>query len=81
MKVTGQSSKFRRSSWDSVGRTHFTKGSRDPRPSSSFFFTSFPDEFKSRDLYEEFKGFSNIDEVVIPAKRGVKGKIWLCEVL
>lgn len=36
---------------------------------SSFFFTSFSDTFSARDMFEEFKSFGEINEVIILSKR------------
>lgn len=35
---------------------------------TTFFFTSFPDDSRAKEMYEDFKSFQYIDEVVIPAK-------------
>lgn len=32
----------------------------------TFFFTSIPDEYRSKDMYDMFKKFGDIDEVIIP---------------
>lgn len=41
---------------------------------SSFFFTTFLDEKKAKDMFEVFKEFGDIDEVFILARRDVKGR-------
>ncbi|XP_058739184.1 uncharacterized protein LOC131611080 [Vicia villosa] len=42
--------------------------------SCSFFFTEFPDSHGAKELYNIFRDFGAVDEVVIPPKRDVRGK-------
>ncbi|CAK8534234.1 unnamed protein product [Lathyrus sativus] len=41
---------------------------------SSFFFTEFLEGFKAKNMFEEFKHFGLVKEVVVPPKRDKKGK-------
>lgn len=39
-----------------------------------FFFTEIPDDCGAKELYMEFVCFSDVDEVIIPPKRDIRGK-------
>ncbi|CAK8577904.1 unnamed protein product [Lathyrus sativus] len=41
---------------------------------SSFFFTGFPDSHGAKELYETFKEYRDIDEVVIPSRHDKNGR-------
>ncbi|KAI5421039.1 hypothetical protein KIW84_044759 [Lathyrus oleraceus] len=41
--------------------------------SAYFFFISFLDYFSAKDMFEEFQSYGDIDEVVIPSKRDIRG--------
>lgn len=41
---------------------------------TSFFFTSFPEWMGAREMWEVFRGYGKVDEVIIPPRRDVKGK-------
>ncbi|KAI5411253.1 hypothetical protein KIW84_056393 [Lathyrus oleraceus] len=62
----------RRTHWDNNGR--FRRLSQVSYNSTSFFFTSFPSRFPSRDMYEVFQDYGKLDEVVIPSKKDVRGR-------
>ncbi|KAI5398482.1 hypothetical protein KIW84_064028 [Lathyrus oleraceus] len=55
--------------WDNV-RTGFGRRGEI----TSFFFSSIPDSYKARDLHEVFSRFGEVDEVVIPLKKDIRGK-------
>ncbi|KAI5415173.1 hypothetical protein KIW84_040576 [Lathyrus oleraceus] len=59
--------KFKR--WDIVKKGFGRRGEI-----TSFFFSSIPDSFNARDLHEVFSRFGEVDEVVIPMKKDVRGK-------
>lgn len=40
----------------------------------TFFFSNFEDSWRAKDLFFEFKGLGDIEEIVIPAKKGWRGK-------
>ncbi|XP_058742076.1 uncharacterized protein LOC131614521 [Vicia villosa] len=61
--------------WDNVRGDSVVDGGRShDRKITSFFLCSFPESFRARDLYEVFSRFGAVNEVVIPAKRDVRGK-------
>lgn len=79
IEVTGRR---RRQHNASTGRTHgkldvahggWEKQSSN-RNSVSFFFTEFPDDFHAKEMWDVFKKFGDVDEVVIPPKRDKRGK-------
>ncbi|KAI5430646.1 hypothetical protein KIW84_035018 [Lathyrus oleraceus] len=55
--------------WDNV-RTGFGRRGEI----TSFFFSSIPDSYKARDLHEVFSRSGEVDEVVIPLKKDIRGK-------
>ncbi|KAI5434218.1 hypothetical protein KIW84_021184 [Lathyrus oleraceus] len=60
---------FKYKRWDIVKKGFGRRGEI-----TSFFFSSIPDSFKARDLHEVFSRFGEVDEVVIPMKKDVRGK-------
>ncbi|XP_058768565.1 uncharacterized protein LOC131642306 [Vicia villosa] len=44
------------------------------RSVTTFFFCSFPESFRAKDLYEVFSRFGAVNKVIITAKRDVRGK-------
>lgn len=61
---------FKRRQWDFV-----SGGSRDRKwPSTTFFFTSFPENIAEKDFFCVFYGYIFVDEVVIPARRNKQGR-------
>ncbi|CAL5200993.1 unnamed protein product [Lathyrus oleraceus] len=51
-----------------------TKSERERRPTSSYYFTSFPEKLQAMDIYKVFKEYGDVDEVVVLAKRNKRGK-------
>ncbi|XP_058726324.1 uncharacterized protein LOC131597658 [Vicia villosa] len=51
------------------------RGSRRGRSCqvSSFFVTSFPKKYSAKDLYHVFESYGDVDEVIIPSKRNIRG--------
>lgn len=47
---------------------------RERRPTSSYYFTSFPEKLQAMDIYKVFKEYGNVDEVVVPSRRNKRGK-------
>lgn len=43
---------------------------------STFFFTLYPEKMRMKEMYNVFKRYGDIDEVVILAKRGVWGRMY-----
>lgn len=41
---------------------------------TSFFFTETPDHYKAKEMYNTFREFRDIDEVILPPKRDKRGK-------
>ncbi|CAK8530449.1 unnamed protein product [Lathyrus sativus] len=41
---------------------------------TSFFFTEFPDGFEAKEMFDIFKEYGRVLEVVIPPKRDKRGK-------
>ncbi|KAI5439123.1 hypothetical protein KIW84_024770 [Lathyrus oleraceus] len=60
---------FKHKRWDIVKKGFGRRGEI-----TSFFFSSIPDSYKARDLHEVFSRFGEVDEVVIPMKKDVRGK-------
>ncbi|KAI5403769.1 hypothetical protein KIW84_051070 [Lathyrus oleraceus] len=60
---------FKCKRWDIVKKGFGRRGEI-----TSFFFSSIPDSFNARDLHEVFSRFGEVDEVVIPMKKDVRGK-------
>ncbi|XP_058776839.1 uncharacterized protein LOC131651188 [Vicia villosa] len=56
--------------WDNVR----TRSILHNNPSTTYYFTSFPDNMRAKDLFAVFKDFGEIDEVIIPKRRNKKGK-------
>ncbi|XP_058776600.1 uncharacterized protein LOC131650917 [Vicia villosa] len=52
------------------------RGGNGKRRISSFFVTSFPEKYKSRDLYKVFVKYGDIDEMVIPLKKDIRSNIY-----
>lgn len=50
------------------------KDHEDRRPRTIFFFTSISNDFGGKEMNEELTGYNDIDEVVIPNKRDVRGR-------
>lgn len=59
--------------WDIMGRGGQPRG-RKLDNSTSFFITSFSDNLNAKDMFDEFKGFGERDEVVIHSKRDIRGR-------
>ena len=66
-------SRGRDSRWDNTRRQRLGIYDRK-RLKTSFFFTSFSEDADAKKMYEEFKHFWDINEVLIPNKRDVRGK-------
>ncbi|KAI5430636.1 hypothetical protein KIW84_035011 [Lathyrus oleraceus] len=60
---------FKSKRWDIVKKGFGRRGEI-----TSFFFSSIPDSFNAKDLHEVFSRFGEVDEVVIPMKKDVRGK-------
>lgn len=58
--------------WDNGGILRSEEGKYRAR-NAYFFFTSFLDYFSAKDMFEEFQSYGDIDEVVIPSKRDIRG--------
>lgn len=43
---------------------------------STFFFTSYPEKMRVKEMYNVFKRYGDIDDVIISAKRGVWGRMY-----
>ncbi|XP_058740912.1 polyadenylate-binding protein, cytoplasmic and nuclear-like [Vicia villosa] len=56
--------------WD-IRQSEYSTRSRKV---STFFVTEFPEEYGAKDLYNVFSEFGEVDEVIIPSKRDVRGK-------
>lgn len=54
---------------DMVGHSRFK-----PHWLSSFFFTTFSENLKARELFDIFDENGKVEEVVIPARRDKKGR-------
>lgn len=66
----GKSFSLSRRRWDHVGKMVVSVR----RWTSSFYFTSFSDRVKAKELYEIFSEHGEVDEVIIPGKRDKHGK-------
>ncbi|KAI5444714.1 hypothetical protein KIW84_013115 [Lathyrus oleraceus] len=62
----------RRRTWDNV-RSNKTIGGRSAEV-STFFFTSFLEEMRPKEMYDELKGFDDIDEIIIPLEKYIGGR-------
>ncbi|XP_058783008.1 uncharacterized protein LOC131657654 [Vicia villosa] len=49
-------------------------GGRGMAPTTTFFITEFPEKYGAKDLYNIFKKFGDIDEVILPSRRDKRGK-------
>ncbi|CAK8566570.1 unnamed protein product [Lathyrus sativus] len=43
---------------------------------ASFFFTEFPDDHEAREMFDIFKEYDLVLEVIIPSRRDKRGKIF-----
>lgn len=59
---------------DAFGRDVAVHSCFKPQKLSSFFFTSFPEKFRAREIYGIFGEYGKADEVIIPGRRDKYGK-------
>lgn len=64
--------RIRETRWDNVGGSGGVHQEGNMFV-SSFFYTTFPENVGAKEMYVEFKIYGDIDEVVIPNKRDVRG--------
>ncbi|XP_058733452.1 uncharacterized protein LOC131605070 [Vicia villosa] len=68
-KVRGNSGK----QWD-TNRSRFRGETSKTMTTTSFFFSEIPEQYGAREMYDIFKDFGDIDEVIFPPRRDKRGK-------